>query len=179
VFSFQISAVYTHNSLVSFRTAILLSNCMFTDQNLDPTAYTSGWRWGLQNSRLRQRRCSGFRSFWLSRYVFGWRVSSFRRIVMPSSLGPSSPRRISGAFKILGILLTPSQHNNPISTNYIESTTYSHPSGLSSGSTFQSQTVTVRESGTVVSLPTILRVISGLRREVDENLRSSGNLSSV
>ena len=34
VFSFQISAVYTHNSLVSFRTALLLSNCMFTDQNL-------------------------------------------------------------------------------------------------------------------------------------------------
>lgn len=95
-------------------------------------------------------------------------MASFRRIVMSSSLGPSSPRRISGAFKIPGILPTPSQHNNPISTNYIGSTTYSDPSGLSSGSTFQSQAVTVRESGTVFSLSTILRLISGLRCEVDE-----------
>jgi hypothetical protein len=87
---------------------------------------------------------------------------------MPSSLGSSSPRRISGAFKIPGILLTPSQHNSPISTNCIGSTTYSDPAGLFLGSTFQSQAVTVRESGTAVSRSTMLRVISGLRCEVDE-----------
>lgn len=34
VFSFQISAVHTHNSHAFFRAAILLSNCRFTDQNL-------------------------------------------------------------------------------------------------------------------------------------------------
>jgi hypothetical protein len=34
VFSFQISAVPTRSCLVLFRTAILLSNCRFTDQDL-------------------------------------------------------------------------------------------------------------------------------------------------
>jgi len=87
---------------------------------------------------------------------------------MPSSLGSGSPRKIFGAFKVPGILLTPSQHNSTISTNYIRSTTYSDATGLSLGSTFQSQAVTVRESGTVISRSTMLRVISGLRREVDE-----------
>jgi hypothetical protein len=114
VFSFQISAVHTHNSLVFFRTAILLSNCRFTDQNLvQPlTPVDNG---GACNIRgLWQRRCSGFRSSCLSHYVVGWRVASFRRIVMASSLGPSSQRRISGPFKIPGILPTQSQHNNPI-----------------------------------------------------------------
>ena len=34
VFSFQISAVHTHNSLIFFSRLILLSNCSFTDKTL-------------------------------------------------------------------------------------------------------------------------------------------------
>jgi hypothetical protein len=34
VFSFQISAVHTHNFLTFIRTVILLSNCRFMDNNL-------------------------------------------------------------------------------------------------------------------------------------------------